>query len=295
MASWERERTTNKDDKRNDGHKRKWLNEYQARIVQWSVRQEEWLGWLRAMKGGWTCGQREEGAKGEVLITQLCLNGMKCTNKNDEPRRTKKKGRIYEETKNDFFYPSFLLVYLPSSLFTIMDMYALSHSPAYSILVCLTIILAGKEAIRLPVLMFIHGESFEWNSGSSYDGSVLSSFANLVVVTINYRLGVLGESSFFFCEFLFRDTYLYWPLTILLVSHLCLFFHDVLPSFFLHLSGHHRFLSFSFCRVFSLLLFDYSSHLSSFSRPKTSRKLQHLISWHVVMMILSLDSLPDIF
>lgn len=90
-----------------------------------------------------------------------------------------------------------------------MDIYALSHSPAYSILVCITIILAGKEAIRLPVLMFIHGESFEWNSGSSYDGSVLSSFANLVVVTINYRLGVLGESSLFFCEFLFRDTYLY--------------------------------------------------------------------------------------
>ncbi|RWS31836.1 neuroligin-2-like protein, partial [Leptotrombidium deliense] len=41
--------------------------------------------------------------------------------------------------------------------------------------------------------MFIHGESYEWNAGSTYDGSVLSSFANLVVVTINYRLGVLGE------------------------------------------------------------------------------------------------------
>ncbi|RWS05421.1 Neuroligin-3 precursor-like protein, partial [Dinothrombium tinctorium] len=39
--------------------------------------------------------------------------------------------------------------------------------------------------------MFIHGESFDWNAGSAYDGSVLASFANLVVVTINYRLGVL--------------------------------------------------------------------------------------------------------
>ena len=49
--------------------------------------------------------------------------------------------------------------------------------------------------MRLPVIMFIHGESYEWNAGSSYDGSVLASFANIVVVTINYRLGVLGKSS----------------------------------------------------------------------------------------------------
>ena len=44
----------------------------------------------------------------------------------------------------------------------------------------------------LPVLVFIHGESYEWNSGNPYDGSVLASYANLVVVTLNYRLGVLG-------------------------------------------------------------------------------------------------------
>ena len=44
-----------------------------------------------------------------------------------------------------------------------------------------------------PVLVFIHGESYEWNSGNPYDGSVLASYANLIVVTLNYRLGVLGE------------------------------------------------------------------------------------------------------
>ena len=44
----------------------------------------------------------------------------------------------------------------------------------------------------LPVLVFIHGESYEWNSGNPYDGSVLAAYANLVVVTLNYRLGVLG-------------------------------------------------------------------------------------------------------
>ncbi|RWS14970.1 neuroligin-4: X-linked-like protein, partial [Dinothrombium tinctorium] len=50
----------------------------------------------------------------------------------------------------------------------------------------------AKEPIRLPVIVFIHGESYEWNAGSSYDGSVLASYGNVVVVTINYRLGVLG-------------------------------------------------------------------------------------------------------
>ena len=44
----------------------------------------------------------------------------------------------------------------------------------------------------LPVLVFIHGESYEWNSGNPYDGSVLAAYGNLVVVTLNYRLGVLG-------------------------------------------------------------------------------------------------------
>ncbi|XP_060876698.1 neuroligin-4, X-linked-like [Metopolophium dirhodum] len=43
-----------------------------------------------------------------------------------------------------------------------------------------------------PVLVFIHGESYEWNSGNPYDGTVLASYGGLVVVTINYRLGILG-------------------------------------------------------------------------------------------------------
>lgn len=45
---------------------------------------------------------------------------------------------------------------------------------------------------RYPVMVYIHGESFEWNSGSPYDGSVLASYTDVVVVTLNYRLGVLG-------------------------------------------------------------------------------------------------------
>ncbi|KAG8227704.1 hypothetical protein J437_LFUL007986 [Ladona fulva] len=46
--------------------------------------------------------------------------------------------------------------------------------------------------LRLPVIVFIHGESFEWNSGNPYDGSLLAAHGGLVVVTINFRLGVLG-------------------------------------------------------------------------------------------------------
>jgi neuroligin len=44
------------------------------------------------------------------------------------------------------------------------------------------------------VLVYVHGESYEWNSGNPYDGSVLASYGGVVVVTINYRLGILGES-----------------------------------------------------------------------------------------------------
>ena len=41
--------------------------------------------------------------------------------------------------------------------------------------------------------MYVHGESYEWNSGNPYDASVLASYGGVVVVTVNYRLGILGE------------------------------------------------------------------------------------------------------
>lgn len=51
-----------------------------------------------------------------------------------------------------------------------------------------------RDAVaRYPVLVFVHGESYEWSSGNPYDGAVFASYAGLVVVTINYRLGILGE------------------------------------------------------------------------------------------------------
>lgn len=43
-------------------------------------------------------------------------------------------------------------------------------------------------------MIFVHGESYEWNSGNAYDGSILSSYGQVIVVTLNYRLGILGKS-----------------------------------------------------------------------------------------------------
>ena len=44
-----------------------------------------------------------------------------------------------------------------------------------------------------PVILFIHGDSYEWGSGNLYDASVLASVGKVVVVTLNYRLGILGK------------------------------------------------------------------------------------------------------
>lgn len=55
---------------------------------------------------------------------------------------------------------------------------------------------AGANEKKLPVIVFIHGESFEWSSGNPYDGSVLASYGEVVVVTLNYRLGILGNQMF---------------------------------------------------------------------------------------------------
>ncbi|TMW44772.1 hypothetical protein DOY81_010149, partial [Sarcophaga bullata] len=49
-----------------------------------------------------------------------------------------------------------------------------------------------NESSKLPTILFIHGESYEWNSGNPYDGSELAAHGNVIVVTINFRLGILG-------------------------------------------------------------------------------------------------------
>ncbi|MEV5651194.1 carboxylesterase family protein [Nocardia sp. NPDC052254] len=51
---------------------------------------------------------------------------------------------------------------------------------------------ARSAAKRRPVLVWIHGGAFQVGSGDSYDPSRLVTAGDMVVVTINYRLGALG-------------------------------------------------------------------------------------------------------
>lgn len=44
----------------------------------------------------------------------------------------------------------------------------------------------------LPVYVFVHGGGFALGGGSLYDGTALATSGNVVVVTVNYRLGIYG-------------------------------------------------------------------------------------------------------
>ncbi|XP_037672104.1 cocaine esterase isoform X2 [Choloepus didactylus] len=48
------------------------------------------------------------------------------------------------------------------------------------------------EGTNLPVMVWIHGGALVMGMASMYDGSMLAAFEDVVVVTIQYRLGVLG-------------------------------------------------------------------------------------------------------
>ncbi|XP_065589254.1 fatty acyl-CoA hydrolase precursor, medium chain-like [Cyrtonyx montezumae] len=48
---------------------------------------------------------------------------------------------------------------------------------------------------QLPVFVWIHGGGLVFGAASSYDGSALAAFDNVVVVAIQYRLGILGYFS----------------------------------------------------------------------------------------------------
>lgn len=45
----------------------------------------------------------------------------------------------------------------------------------------------------LPVLVFVHGEDYGYGAGHPYDPSMLASQGQVIVVTMNYRLGILGK------------------------------------------------------------------------------------------------------
>ena len=56
----------------------------------------------------------------------------------------------------------------------------------------LNITTPSVEGNHRPVLFWIHGGAFTMGSANEYDGSVLAEQGDVVVVTINYRLGYLG-------------------------------------------------------------------------------------------------------
>ena len=59
----------------------------------------------------------------------------------------------------------------------------------------------GAGVDLFPVVVFIHGDSYDYGTGNAYDGSVMASFGQVVVVTINYRLGILGIHSCSLCPY----------------------------------------------------------------------------------------------
>lgn len=75
----------------------------------------------------------------------------------------------------------------------------------------------GSIPTKYPVMVFVHGESYEWNSGNPYDGSVLASYGQILVVTINYRLGILGMNYEFylFTYYIYLCLYFFWYITLL--------------------------------------------------------------------------------
>ncbi|KAJ8015013.1 hypothetical protein DPEC_G00021730, partial [Dallia pectoralis] len=44
-----------------------------------------------------------------------------------------------------------------------------------------------------PVMVYIPGGSYMEGTGNMIDGSVLASYGNVIVITLNYRVGVLGK------------------------------------------------------------------------------------------------------
>ncbi|KAJ3592711.1 hypothetical protein NHX12_007838, partial [Muraenolepis orangiensis] len=49
-----------------------------------------------------------------------------------------------------------------------------------------------EEGGQRPVMVYVHGGSYTEGTGNMMDGSVLASYGNVIVITLNYRLGVLG-------------------------------------------------------------------------------------------------------
>ncbi|KAL4695054.1 hypothetical protein H8959_000149, partial [Pygathrix nigripes] len=52
-----------------------------------------------------------------------------------------------------------------------------------------------EQNSKKPVMVYIHGGSYMEGTGNMIDGSILASYGNVIVITINYRLGILAENT----------------------------------------------------------------------------------------------------
>ena len=52
--------------------------------------------------------------------------------------------------------------------------------------------ISGSQSTNKSVMVWIHGGGYELGSGAMYDGSYLANQGDVIVVTVNYRLGVFG-------------------------------------------------------------------------------------------------------
>nr|XP_043900390.1 neuroligin-1-like [Solea senegalensis] len=59
-----------------------------------------------------------------------------------------------------------------------------------------------------PVMVFIHGGSYMEGTGNMFDGSILASYGNVIVITVNYRLGVLGKDPAMYQVFPLRSLFI---------------------------------------------------------------------------------------
>ena len=50
----------------------------------------------------------------------------------------------------------------------------------------------SERGDKIPVMVWIHGGALRLGFGHQYDGGVIATEGNVIVVTINYRLDVFG-------------------------------------------------------------------------------------------------------
>ena len=49
-----------------------------------------------------------------------------------------------------------------------------------------------KPDDQMAVMVWIHGGGFSYSSSTEFPGGILASFNDIILVTFNYRLGILG-------------------------------------------------------------------------------------------------------